>query len=160
MIYKKEKAFHVQDDWLFMDIFNFFASRDLDLEATILAEKELEVLSIDEVENRVVVEDTTRATDVEEAMDFGFDSLPEFTLSRAEMFYLECQLKNPKDEWSEFTMIYKDNFDFSKTASFLNQKCKNYFVLEKRKGNAMKCFGLKYTEDIVFKNWLNRKPEQ
>ena len=24
----------------------------------------------------------------------------------------------------------------------------------------MRCFGLKYTEDIAFKNWLNRKPEQ
>ena len=43
---------------------------------------------------------------------------------------------------------------------FVESKSKNYFLLEKRKGNSMMCFGLKYTEDIAFKNWLNRKPER
>jgi hypothetical protein len=32
--------------------------------------------------------------------------------------------------------------------------------LEEKKGNRMKCFGLRYTDDISFKNWLNRTPEQ
>ena len=131
--YKMEKTFHVQDDWLFMDIFNFFASRDLDLEATILAEKVLKIPSIVEVENIVVEEDITRTTDAEEAMDIGVESLPDFTLSKAEIFYLECQVKNPKDIWSEFTIVDNDNFDFSKTATLLNKKSKNCFLLEKER---------------------------
>ena len=115
--YTMEKTFHVQDDWLFMDIFNFFVSRDLDLEATILAEKVLGVPSIVEVENIVIEEDITRTMDAEEAMDIGVESLPDFTLSKAEIFYLECQVKNPKDAWSEFTFVVYDNFDFSKIAT-------------------------------------------
>ena len=67
--YKVEKTFHVQDNWLFMDIFNFFASGDLDLEATILAEKELVVPSNVNVENTVVEEEVTRTTDADEAME-------------------------------------------------------------------------------------------
>jgi len=31
--------------------------------------------------------------------------------------------------------------------------------LEKKKGNTIKCFGLIFSEDTAFKNWLNRKPE-
>ena len=33
------------------------------------------------------------------------------------------------------------------------------FSLEKKKADAMQCFGLIFTEDTSFKNWLNRKPE-
>ena len=39
--YKKEKSIQACDDGTFMDIFNFFASRDMDLEATFFAEKHL-----------------------------------------------------------------------------------------------------------------------
>ena len=109
------------------------------------------------VENIVVEEEVPRTTDADEVME-DVESLPKYTLSRAEVFYLECPVKNPKDVWNEFTIIDTDNFDFSKTNILLNQKSKNYFLLEKRKGNSMMCFGLKYTEDIAFKNWLNRTP--
>ena len=84
---------------------------------------------------------------------------PQSRLSKAEMFYLECTLKNPKDIWNEFTVVDNSNFDLNKTNTLLNQKSKNYFVLEKRSGNTNKCFGLIFTEDTAFKNWLNRKPE-
>ena len=80
-------------------------------------------------------------------------------LSKAEMFYFDCTLRNPKDIWNEFTFVDNSNFDFSKVNTLLNQKSKNYFVLEKRNGNAPKCFGLIFSEDTAFKNWLNRKPE-
>ena len=80
-------------------------------------------------------------------------------LSNAERFYLNCNLKNPKDVWNEFTFIDNSNFDFTKTNSLLNQKSKNFFGLEKKKGFTMKCFGLIYSEETAFKNWLNRKPE-
>ena len=40
-----------------MDIFNFFVSRDLDLEATILAERELEVPSRSVVKNTLIEEE-------------------------------------------------------------------------------------------------------
>ena len=52
-----------------MDIFNFFASRDLDLEATILAGKELEVALILNVENAVVAVEETSTNDVDEVME-------------------------------------------------------------------------------------------
>ena len=104
-----------------MDIFNIFASIDLDLEATILAEKELEVPSTSKVENTVVEEEVTRTTDTDEVME-DVESLPKYTLSRAEVFYLECPVKNPKDVWNEFTIIDTDNFDFTKTNNLLNQK--------------------------------------
>jgi len=32
-------------------------------------------------------------------------------------------------------------------------------LLEKRKNKEMMCFGLLFSEDIAFKNWPNRKPE-
>ena len=85
--------------------------------------------------------------------------LYEFVFSKAEMFYMDCHLTNPKDVWNEFTFVDNSNFDFSKTGSLLNQKSKNYYLLEKKKEKAMMCFGLIFTEDIAFKNWLNRKPE-
>ena len=38
--YKKEKSIQSCDDGTFMDIFDFFASRDMDLEAILFAEKQ------------------------------------------------------------------------------------------------------------------------
>ena len=156
--YKTEKTIRIKDDSLYMDIFNFFASRDMDLEATILAERALEVPSRRAVEDIVVEEDIPTITDADEVME-DVDSLSEYTLSRAEEIFMECLIRNPKDVWNEFTVIDTDNYDFSKTNALLNQKCKNCFLLEERKGNKMKCFGLHYTGDVSFKNWLNRTPE-
>ena len=85
--YKVEKTFYVQDDWLFMDIFNIFASRYVDLEATILAEKELEVASIVNVENMNKIK-STRTADVDEVMEDVAKSLHEYTYSTAEFFVL------------------------------------------------------------------------
>ena len=82
-----------------------------------------------------------KTTDTDEVME-DVDSLSEYTLSRAEKFYMDCSVKNPKDVWNEFTVIDTDNFDFSKTNILLNQKCKNCFLLEEKKGNTMKCFGI------------------
>ena len=64
---------------------------------------------------------------------------------------MDCSVKNPKDVWNEFTVIDTDNYDFSKTNILLNQKCKNCFLLEERKGNKMKCFRLQYTDNVSFK---------
>ena len=125
----------------------------------ILVERELEVPSRSVVENTLIEEEIPGTVDADEVME-DVDSLSEYTLSRAEKSYLECSVKNPKDVWNEFTVIDTDNFDFSKTNILLNQKCKNFFLLEERKGDTMKCFGLQYTEDVSFKNWLNRTPEQ
>ena len=74
-------------------------------------------------------------------------------------FYLNCKFSDPKDIWNDFFFVDNSNIDFTKVKSLLNQKSKSYFLLEKKKGNKMKCFGLFFTEDISFKNWLNRKPE-
>ena len=49
----------------------------------------------------VVEEELTRTTDTDEVMEYVAESLQEYTLSRAEFFYLDCQVKNPKDVWNE-----------------------------------------------------------
>ena len=41
-------------------------------------------------------------------------------LSKAEKFYLECTLKNPKDIWNEFTVVDNSSFDFSNINSLRN----------------------------------------
>ena len=67
------------------------AERDMDLEATILAERALEVPSRTVVENILVEEDipAIHVTDADEVME-DIESLSEYTLSRAEKFYMDC----------------------------------------------------------------------
>ena len=43
-------------------------------------------------------------------------------LSSAEIFYMKCTLKNPKDIWSKFTFVDNSSFDMTKVNSILNQK--------------------------------------
>ena len=80
-------------------------------------------------------------------------------LSSAEIFYLNCFLRNPKDVWNEFTAIYTNSFDLTKLDSLLCQKSKDFFIWEKRKNCEPKCFGLILTEDISIRNWIDKKPE-
>ena len=160
--YNREKTFKVCDDEIMMDIFEFFIDRDLMLEATILAEKELSSNIQEEREIQVPQEINEGNEDTEiidRMITKDLDVSSRSRLSKAEMFYLDCTLKNPKDIWSEFTTVDNSNFDLSKVNTILNQKCKNYYVLEKRTGFTHKCFGLIFSEDTAFKNWLNRKPE-
>ena len=77
-----------------------------------------------------------KTTDADDIMEDVMYALSEFVFSKAEMFYMHCQLTNPKDVWNEFTFV--DTIYFQVTA--------------------MMCFGQLFTEDIAFKNWLNRKP--
>ena len=132
------------------------------LEATILAEKELSgnIQEEGEVQLPQEINEGNEDTEVIDRMILEeLDVSSRSRLSKAEMFYLDCTLKNPKDIWSEFTTVDNSNFDLSKVNTILNQKYKNYFVLEKRNGFTHKCFGLIFSEDTAFKNWLNRKPE-
>ena len=157
-----KKPSKVCDDEIMMDIFRFFVDRDLMFEATLLAEKEL-ATNIQEEGEVKDNSDTTEGNEDTEVIDTMVkDELESQTLSqlsKAEMFYLGCTLKNPKDVWNEFTVVDNSNFDFNKINTLLNQKSKNCFVSEKRSGNTMKCFGLIFTEDTAFKNQLNHKPE-
>ena len=91
---KSKKTIQVKDDSLFMDIFSFFASRDLDLEATILAERELEVPSTSTVENIIVEEEIPWTTDTDEVME-GVESLPEYTI-KSRNFLLGMLCKKSK----------------------------------------------------------------
>ena len=152
----KEKTFFVSDDRTFTDIFNFFATRDLDLEAPILAEKEWEGVT-ERIQPIVdIIDKEMLPANADEIMEEVMLAPYEFRYSKAEMFYMDCQITNPKDVWNEFTFVENSNFDFSKIGSLLIQKSKNYYLLEKKKENAM-CFGILFTEGIAFKNWLNRK---
>ena len=126
-----------------MDIFYFFISRDMDLEATILAERAQAIVTerVRVIEDVNVDNEEFKTTDADEVMEDISFTLSEIGFSKAELFYVECQLKNPKDVWNEFTFVDNSNFDFSKINSLLNQKSKNYFLLEKKKEKAMMCFG-------------------
>ena len=160
--YNREKTFKVCDDEIMMDIFRFFVERDLMFEATLLAEKELatNIQEEGEVKDNSDINEGNEDTEVIDTMvEDELESQTQSRLLKAEMFYLGCTLKNPKDVWNEFTFVDNSNFDFNKINTLLNQKSKNCFVLEKRSENTMKCFGLIFTEDTAFKNWLNRKPE-
>jgi len=160
--YNREKTFKVCDDETMMDIFKFFIDKDIMLEATILAERELS-RNIQEEEEIQLPQEVNEGNDDTEIIDrMILEELNDSSrsrLSKAEMFYLDCTLKNPKDIWSEFTAVDNSNFDLSKVNAILNQKCKNFYILEKRNGCTPKCFGLIFLEDTAFKNWLNRKPE-
>ena len=158
--YNPEKTFKVCDDESMMDIFRFFVERNLMFEAMLLAEKELTRNVQEEVKDNNDANERNEDTEVIDRMvEDEIDLQTQSRLSKAEVFYLECTLKNPKDIWNEFTFVDNSNFDFSKVNNLLNQKSKNFFVLEKKKGNTIKRFGLIFSEDTAFKNWLNRKPE-
>ena len=120
--YKKEKTIHVDDAGMFnnMDIFGFFASRDINVD---------------------VVTEKNKTPDVDEILEDVVFALNEFRYSKAEIFYMECQLTNPKDICCEFTFVGNSNFDFSKTGSLLNQTSKNYFLREKKR-KTMQCCAL------------------
>ena len=149
--YNQSKTFKVCADECFMDIFRFFIERDMMLEATILAEKELADANREEkaINDIPVINERNDDTEVIDRMvEDEIEAQTLNRLSKAERFYLECTLKNPKDIWNEFTVVENSSFDFSKINSLLNQKSKTFFRLEKNKGNVMQCFGLIFTEDL------------
>ena len=117
--YKKEKTIQLSDDNMLMDIFCFFISRDMDLEATILAEKEPAIVTerFHVNEEVGVGNEEVKTTDADEVMEDISSTSFESGFSKAELFYVECQLTNPKDVWNEFTFIDNGNFDFSKINS-------------------------------------------
>ena len=54
---------------MFMDIFNFFATRDLNLEATILAGNELAMVTARETKNIGVITEEVKTPDTDEIME-------------------------------------------------------------------------------------------
>ena len=78
-----------------MDIFNFFASRDVDVEATIFAENELANVTENRSTDIGVVAEENKTPDVDEIMDDVMFTQIEFRFSKAEIFCMECQLFNP-----------------------------------------------------------------
>ena len=96
-------------------------------------EKELEVPSTSRAENVIVEEEILTSNVADEVME-DVESVPEYILFKAEIFYLECSVKNPKDVWNEFTIIDMDNFDFSKINSLLNQKSKKLLSTGTKEG--------------------------
>ena len=97
-----------------MDIFKFFIDKDLMFEATLLAEKELtsNVQEEEEIHVNQEVNEGNEETEVIDRMILDeMDASLRSRLSKAEMFYLDCTLKNPKDIWNEFTFVDNSNFD-------------------------------------------------
>ena len=139
-----------------MEIFRFFVERDIMFEATLLAERELAQNSQEEKDTSEEKEknDANEGNEDTEVIDRMVEeesvAQNQIQLSNAEKFYLNCNLKNLKDIWNEFTFVDNSYFDFTKINSLLNQKSKNFFGLEKKKGFTMKCFSLIYSEETAF----------
>ena len=97
--YNQEKTFKVCDDETMMDIFKFFIDKDLMFEATLLAEKELtsNVQEERETDENQEVNEGNEDTEVIDRMVLEeMDASARSRLSKAEMFYFDCTLKNPK----------------------------------------------------------------
>ena len=96
--YNRERTFKVSDDETMMDIFRFFIEKDLMFEATLLAEKDLES-NVQEEGEVNVNQDANEGNEDTEVIDRmmldEMDTSSRSRLSKAEMFYLDCTLKNP-----------------------------------------------------------------
>ena len=94
--YNQSKTFKVCEDECFMDIFRFFIERDVMLEPTILAEKELADANREEETKNEIPAINERNDDTEVIDRMIEDEIEDQTLSRlskAENFYLECTMK-------------------------------------------------------------------
>ena len=83
-LYNVEKTFHVSDDEIYMDIFRFFASRDMDLDATILAEKELAIVADRGIKNNSAIEEEVKTQEADEVMKDVESTQHNKEVSRAE----------------------------------------------------------------------------
>ena len=60
-----------------------------------------------------IINKEAKSADADEIMEAVTYPLYEFVFSKAEIFYMDCHLTNPKDVWNEFTFINNSNFECS-----------------------------------------------
>ena len=95
-----------------LDIFRFFIEIDLMFEAKLLVEKELASNVQEEEKDNNNADESSKDTEViDRIVKDEIDLQTQSRLSKAEMFYLECTLKNHNDLWNEFTSVDNSNFD-------------------------------------------------
>ena len=85
----KEKTIYVDDDGTFTDIFSFIASRDMNLEATILTENALAIVTERRPTNSDVITEEIKTSDADEIMEDVTFALYEFRFFKAEMFCMD-----------------------------------------------------------------------
>ena len=150
--YNTNKTLKVSDEDLILEVFKYFVSRDMILEASLM-QANLEGLE----EGTLLQEEEEAHNDDMETESFLHDNEEFDKLSNSEVFYRNYKGKEPKDVWAAFEIFETNSIDMSKLDNLIFQKSKDFFTLEKRRGLNIKCFGLMFTEEDVKTNWINRK---
>ena len=75
------------------------------------------------------------------------DNVHTDTLSKCERWYLRFNASNGKEVYSIFELFKTDGLDMSKVDHLIMQKSKDFYLIEKKKGNAVNIAGLIFTEE-------------
>ena len=70
-------------------------------------------------------------------------------LTNCEYFYLKFQGVFGKEVYSLFELFKTDGVDMTKIDHLLMRKSKDYFLIEKKKGNPVNVQGILFTEEIL-----------
>ena len=124
--YKINKTLKVSDEDLILEVFKYFVSRDMILEASTM-QSNLEGLE----DGTLLQEEEEAQNDDMETESFLHDNLEFDTLSNAEMFYKNYEGKEPKDVWATFEIFETNSIDISKLDNLIFQRSKDFYTLEK-----------------------------
>ena len=149
--YLRNKTLKVRDDDTIMAIFSYFVNRDMILLASFMQQTEQQG-EFNVASGREEEKENAMEMEIPPNMEFDFDILTE-----AEKFYLKYEGREPKNIWVEFATFESNSIDISTVDNLVFQKSKDFFSLEKRKGNSPKLFGLMYTEENAKINWTTRR---
>ena len=107
------------------------------------------------------VEDTQLESDGEienmETESILHDNVYTDTLSKCERWYLRFNASNGKEVYSIFELFKTDGVDMSKVDHLIMQKSKDFYLIQKKKGNAVNIAGLIFTEEDSISGWVNRQ---
>ena len=137
-----------------MEVFSYFVNRDMILEASTM-----QTLQDINVEGTLVEGEEEVIREEMETESFLHDNLEFYTLSNAELFYTNYEGTEPKDVWTSFDTFETNSIDVLKLDNMIFQKSKDFYILEIRRGSAVKCSGLSFTEEDVKQtgstgNWM------
>ena len=149
--YLKNKTLKARDDDTIMKIFSYFVNRDMILIASLMQQTEQQE-EITLASGREEEKENAMETEILPIAELDFNILLE-----AEKFFVKYEGREPKNVWVEFVTFESNSIDMSTLDNLIFQKSKDFFILEKRKGNSPKLFGLMYTEENAKTNWTNRR---
>ena len=126
--YNSNKTLKVSDEDLILEVFKYFVSRDMILEASLM-QANLEGLE----EGTLLQEEEEAHNDYMETESFLHDNEEFDKLSNSEVFYRNYKGKEPKDVWAAFEIFETNSIDMSKLDNLIFQKRKDFFYFGKKK---------------------------